>query len=247
MYPTLSVGPLALPTGPLLTIAAAVLGLEIMGRYGRRFQLYPDLLWNGGLIAALVGLAVARLWNVYRFWYVYQAEPLLIVSPRPGGFALWPGIIAAVLAAYVYMIYHRLDPLPVSAAAAVGLNAAGMVRSLADYLTGAAVGAPSTLPWAQFYFGAWVHPVGIYRLLGLGLLLLILWNISAWRKSAMSPVQVLLFSLFGYSLVRLMADGFLAEPLLLGQVRATQALALVGCLSAALLLARLHHSARSTK
>ncbi|MEZ4658508.1 MAG: prolipoprotein diacylglyceryl transferase [Caldilineaceae bacterium] len=234
MYPTFSVGPLALPTGPILTIAAAVLGLEIMGRFGRRFQLYPDLLWNGGLIVMLVGLLAARLWNVYRFWYVYQAEPLLIISPRPGGFALWPGLIAAVLAAYGYMIYHRLDPLPVSAAAAGGLIGAGVLRGMADYLTGAAVGMPTTLPWAQFYFGEWVHPVGIYRLVGLLLLL-----VALWHKRDANSKQVLLFALFGYSLTRLVADGFLAEPLLIGDVRATQLVALLGCLGAALLLARL--------
>ncbi|MEZ4709662.1 MAG: prolipoprotein diacylglyceryl transferase [Caldilineaceae bacterium] len=236
MYPTFSVGPLALPTGPLLTIVAVVLGLEIMGRYGRRFQLYPDLLWNGGLLVALVGLMAARLWNVYRFWYVYQAEPLLIISPRPGGFALWPGIIAAVLAAYGYMIYHRLDPMPVSAAAAAGLIGAGILRSIADYLTGAAVGLPSDLPWAQLYFGEFVHPVALYRLLGLLLLLILL-----WLKKEANPARVLLIALFGYSLTRLIADGFLAEPMLIGDVRATQLLALIGGLGAAYLLAHLRN------
>lgn len=239
MYQTISVGPLALPTGPILAIFAVLLGLELLGRYGKRFQLYPDVLWNGGLLAVLAGLVVARLWNVYQLWYVYQAEPLLILSPRPGGFALWPGIAAALLTAYAYLVYHRLEPVSVGAAAAVGLVTAGVVRGAADYLTGSVLGIPTALPWAQFYFGELLHPVGLYRLLGLLLLLLLLWRL----KSETPPTHVILYALLGYCVTRLVADGFLAEPRLIGPVRMSQLLALLGALGATLLLSQLRRSA----
>lgn len=70
-------------------IFAAVLGLEVMARYGQRNGMSQDELWNVGLIALTGRLIVARLWNVVQFWAVYQAEPLLILSIRPSGFALW--------------------------------------------------------------------------------------------------------------------------------------------------------------
>ena len=57
---------------------------------GRRLGLRPDDLWNTGLIALLAGFIVARVWNVFQFWYVYSAEPLLLFSLRPSGFAFWP-------------------------------------------------------------------------------------------------------------------------------------------------------------
>jgi prolipoprotein diacylglyceryltransferase len=91
MYQALPFGPVTLPTGPLLAMLAVFLGLETAGRFGRRLGLRTDDVWNTGLLAVLAGLIVARLWNVFQFWYVYTAEPLLIVSLRPSGFALWPG------------------------------------------------------------------------------------------------------------------------------------------------------------
>ena len=123
MIPTLPFGPLSLPTGPVLAIFAVIVTLEIGGRFGRRLQLHPDDVWNVGLIGLAAGLIVARLWNVFQFWYIYRAEPTLIVSLRPSGFAYWPGVVAAVIAGYAYLWRARLDPAKIAAALAVGMAA----------------------------------------------------------------------------------------------------------------------------
>ncbi len=128
MYPTLPFGPLALPTGPVLAIFAVMLTLDIASRYGRRLGMHPDDIWNIGLIALTAGLIVARLWNVFQFWYIYQSEPALIFSIRPSGFEFWPGLIAAVIAGYVYLLQRALDPLPVAATLAVGLVAGSILH-----------------------------------------------------------------------------------------------------------------------
>ncbi len=111
MYPALPFGPITLPTGPVFAILAIVFTLEVAGRVGRRFGIRPDDVWNTGLLAAVTALIVARLWNVIQFWYVYAAEPMLIISPRPSGFALVPGLIAALIVAYAYLLRKAIDPV----------------------------------------------------------------------------------------------------------------------------------------
>ena len=87
--------------------------LEIGGRFGRWLQLHRSEVWNVGLIGLAAGLIAARLWNVFQFWHIYRVEPTLIISLRPSGFALWPGIVAAVIAGCVYIWRKRLGPATV--------------------------------------------------------------------------------------------------------------------------------------
>src|SRR5215208_3856174 len=125
MYPALPFGPITLPIGPVFVLLAAYFGLDAAARTGRRLGLRADDVWNTGLLALLVGVIVARLGNVYQFGYVSAAEPLLIFSLRPSGYALWPGVIAALIAGYAYLLRLALDPLVMAAALAPGVLVAG--------------------------------------------------------------------------------------------------------------------------
>src|SRR5689334_21623340 len=163
MYPSLPFGPLTLPTGPVLAILAVIVTLDIGGRYGRRLRIHPDDLWNVGLIALAAGLIVARLWNVFQFWYIYQSEPILIFSIRPSGFEFWPGLLAAIIAGYAYLLKRALDPTRIAAALAVGMVAGSIVQGISGFATGALLGTISAAPWAMPYFGEMRHPAGLYQ------------------------------------------------------------------------------------
>ncbi len=234
MYPTLPFGPLAIPTGPVLAILAVILTLDIAGRYGGRLGVEPDDIWNVGLIALTAALIVARLWNVFQFWYIYQSEPLLIFSIRPSGFAFWPGIITAIIAGYTYLLRRALDPVRVAAALAVGAVAGSIVMGISGFATGTLMGTTTDIPWLPSYFGETRHPVGLYRAIASAILYALLW-LGADRKR---PGRVLLLALLGYSLIRLFTDSFLAEASHLAGIRISQLLALTVALVVALLLAR---------
>lgn len=234
MYPTLPFGPLALPTGPVLAIFAVILTLDIAGRYGRRLGIHPDDVWNAGLIALTAGLIVARLWNVFQFWYIYQSEPILIFSIRPSGFEFWPGLVAALIAGYAYLFRRALDPVRVAAALAVGLAAGSILQGISGFATGTLLGTVSDAPWALPYFGESRHPVGLYQALAALILSLLLW----FGADGARPARVLLQAILGYSLIRVITDGFLADSALIGGMRVSQIVALVVALVCVLLLAR---------
>lgn len=222
MYPALPFGPVTLPTGPIFAMLAFFFGLESAGRFGRRFGLRTDDVWNVGLLAILAGLIVARLWNVFQFWYVYSAEPLLIFSLRPGGFAFWPGIIAALIAGYAYLLRRALEPLRVAAALSVGLLTAGSILAVSDYLTGAVIGLPSDLPWARPYFGEMQHPAALYRALGFVLGLIVVWLAADPQR----PGRTLGHAGLAAGLVWMVADAFAVPAAMVGPLRASQLIGL---------------------
>ncbi len=234
MYPVLPVGPLSLPTAQILALVAGWLGLDIAARFGRRYGLDSDEVWNFGLLAIAAGLIVARLWHVVQFWAIYRSDPALMFSIRPGGLALWPGIVAALIVAYGYLLWRKLDPVRVAAALGIGLLAGAIVLQISAFLTGAAVGTPSTVPWALPYFEDMRHPVGLYRAFGFLVVL-----VSVWRAAEPNrPGRTVLLVGLGYSLVHLITDAFLAGPTLLGEFRISQIIAFVTSIGFALLLSR---------
>jgi phosphatidylglycerol:prolipoprotein diacylglycerol transferase len=234
MYPTLPFGPLALPTGPVLAIFAVILTLDIAGRYGRRLGIHPDDIWNAGLIALTAGLIVARLWNVFQFWYIYQSEPVLIFSIRPSGFEFWPGLVAALIAGYAYLWWRALDPVRVAAALAIGLVAGSILQGISAFATGTLLGTVSDAPWAMAYFGETRHPVGLYQAFAALILSVLLW----FGADVQRPTRVLWQAILGYSLIRVITDGFVAESAIIGGMRVSQMMALVVALVSVLLLAR---------
>jgi len=234
MYPVIPIGPLSLPTAPLAALLAIWLGLGVLARTGRELDLDPDQLWNFGLLALGAGFIVARLWHVVQFWAIYRIEWTLIFSPRPGAFAFWPGLVATVVAGYAYLIWKRMDPVRVAAALAVALLVAGGILEIGAFLTSTAVGTPSDLPWALPVFGVTRHPVALYRAVGMfGLAAAIF-----WRGNFHQPGRVIGWAILGFALLRLLADGFLADAATIGGIRMTQLVARAAALGATYVLGR---------
>ena len=234
MYPALPFGPVTLPTGPVFILLAAYFGLDAAARTGRRLGLRADDVWNTGLLALLAGVIVARLWNVFQFWYVYAAEPLLVFSLRPSGYAFWPGLIAALIGGYAYLLRSALHPIVMAAAFTPGVLAAGVLLNVGDYLTGVLTGLPSDMPWSLPYFGEMLHPVALYRAAGLIVVLLVVW----WRLDRTRPQRTLYLGGLGWGLVHLIADGFAANAPITGSFRTSQVIGLVLALVCTVLLAR---------
>jgi len=229
MYQALPFGPITLPTGPIFAMLAVFLGLESAGRFGRRLGLRTDDVWNTGLLAVIAGLIVARLWNVFQFWYVYAAEPTLIVSLRPSGFAFWPGVIAALLAGYAYMLRHALSPTRIAAAFSLGALMAAGILAVSDYLTGAILGLRSNLPWARPYYGEMQHPAALYRAVGFLISIVVIWVGANPRR----PGRIVGYAALAAGLVVLVADAFAANSPVTGALRTSQLVGLGLALAAA--------------
>ena len=229
---------MTIPTGPLIILVATTIGLEVAGRYGRRLQLNMDVVWNAGLFAILAGLIVARLWNVIQFWPIYIAEPWLIVSIRPSGFALLPGSVAAIVVVYGYMLRHALEPARVTTALGVGLVTALAIVQAGGLLTGTLVGIASDGPWALRYLGELRHPVALYYAFGLLVVVVTLWIVV----HRVPPLHLLLFLLLGCGIVYLTFGAFEFQAAVVGGWRVKQVSGFLTALLSLLFLSRLPHS-----
>ena len=241
MYPSLPLGPLSLPTAQILAIVAFWFGLSVMAKVGRRLQLDPDMIWNLGTIALAAGVIVARLSHAVQFWSVYRAEPLLLVSIRPGGLMLWPGVFGVLVAGYLYLIRQGVDPRPVGVAAVFGLLAGGAVLEVSNFLTGAAVGTPGVPPaglsWALTWFGRTIRCAFVREGRGSSSCRTLPGDrndVDCWRLFALDnwrrPVRLAGQAVLALALLRLFTDGFAADTRLLGSLRLTQLAALVAAL-----------------
>ena len=252
MYPSLQVGPISLPTAQILALVAAWFGLSVMAQVGRRLRLDPDMVWNLGTLALAAGLIVARLSHAVQYWVVYAAEPLLLISIRPGGLLFWPGVVGALAAGYLYLIRKGVDPRPVGTAAVFGVLAGGAVLEVSYFLTGATVGVPGVPSAAMssaltgigklaetlwLNSGEVRHPIALYRAIGMMLIVggFLLWG--NWKR----PGQLAGQALLALALMRLFVDGFAADTSQLGPLRISQLVALVAALGLALALAGTVH------
>ncbi len=204
MYPVLPFGPFTIPTTPIVILVATTVGLEIAGRYGRRVGIAIDDIWNIGLLTILIGLIVARLWNVIQFWPIYVAEPRLIISIRPSGFVVWPGFTAGILTIFGYLLRRALHPLPVLAALLIGAATAMAIIQAGQLLSGDLLGTQSSLPWAIPYYGELRHPVALYYGGGLALWVCFILSLPTTNGAA----RIILYLLLGGGIVYLLGGAF---------------------------------------
>lgn len=126
-----SIGPFALSLNHLLLLASLGLATLVGWLTARRWQAAnPEATL---LHLLLLGLVVARAAFVVRYWTQYRDDLWQIPDIRDGGFLLWPGLIAVVLAAAVQTWRRPAGRRPLMAGLASGLLLWGL-GSLASQL-----------------------------------------------------------------------------------------------------------------
>ncbi len=231
MFTTLRIGPLALPTYPLLIILGLYLGLWLAARVAVRKGLNPDHLYNAGFTAFIAALIAGRLGHIVRFLPAYLSDPISVLSPNIEAFEPIAAAAAAILVLAWYIRRYRLPVLPMIDAFAVGSLLFLAVKALAEGLNGLNFGMPSMLAWAIPQWDIYRHPVQFYEILGILAVISVLWAIL----DRLRPGQAALAALAGYAGVRLLVDAFRDQPEVVGDgLRLTQVIALIVLLLALL-------------
>jgi prolipoprotein diacylglyceryltransferase len=225
MLPILQIGPLAMPTYPLVLLLAVWAGLAVAVRTAGRLGLNGDHIYNAGLYGLLAGLIAGRLGHVVAFWSAYRARPLEVIGLNTRAFLLWPGLSAGLIVVAWYMYRHKLPRAAVLDAVAPAALVGVAIADLAALLAGRAVGAPTTVPWAIPLWGMARHPSQIYEMLAaLVVLAAVWWVLSRQARTGTAAWTALL----GYGLSRWLLEPFRAESAtVLGGLRVPQVLGLI--------------------
>ncbi len=213
MIPTISLGPLSLPTYPLVMLVGYFIGLWFASKVAERRGIDPDHIFNMGFYGVIAGLIFGRLGHVVRYFSAYQTDVWSVFSPNMT--AIEP--LAVVLAAGGVVIwYQRKYQLPIpgllDAFAGAGLVWLASL-ALAEGLNGLKFGEPTMLPWAIYQWNVARHPVQFYEFVGILVVMGGFWGLL--RR--LQPGFAALFAIGGYAAVRLVVDAFRAEPALVGE------------------------------
>ena len=222
-------------------------------RTGQNAELYSDFL----LVVVLISVMGARLYYVIFSWDQYKDNLWEIFATREGGLAIYGGIIAAVITAYVYCRVKKLDKWYFTDTAVLGLVLGQAIGRWGNFINHEAFGSytdsllalrylADTVPYiprvvAQHMvtdMGAQyiqVHPTFLYESL---------WNLALFailtlyrpRKKFHGEVTLLYF--LGYGLGRAWIEGMRTDQLILFQtgLPASQVLSILLVIASVILL-----------
>jgi len=209
---------------PTFLAFAFLLGTLLVVRHGERAK--PPILGNpqGGLWAFVGALVGAKV-----FWILQYSEPKnlwRVPFVWEGGLVYYGGLIGGGLAAFAYIIYHRL-PIRRSADICVIYLALGQATTrVGCFLNGCCWGTETGLPWAITFPKASlafrhqastglidhaaahalpVHPTQLYMVVGLLVIFIMLW--SAHGRGHFDGAIALLYC-FSYGGLRFVVESF---------------------------------------
>lgn len=221
MLPVLQIGPVSLATPGLALIAGLWLGLEAASRLAQRRSLDGEALYSAWFNALIAGMLGARLGfvllNLPLYAAISPAGRLLraIAALSPGTENLWFGL-AVGIAALIYSARRKgLPLLPMLDVSAPGLLIFAAGAALANFLSGAAYGLPTRLPWAINLWGAMRHPTQLYLMVAALSITAFLWRMERLSENHTTGLAAQL-GLLLYGLSLLLIEPLRADSPLIG-------------------------------
>jgi phosphatidylglycerol:prolipoprotein diacylglycerol transferase len=244
MLPYLNIGPIGLPTAPLIYLLGLWLALYAVDRAARRLGQAPEPVYGVAAAALLGGFIGARLAFVVRYWSSFDDNLLGIVWPLTSGYHAVGGVLIGAAAGFFYGRWRRLALWPALDALAPGLIIFLMAASLADFLGGAGYGSLTSLPWGINQFGVRRHAVQLYEV-AVGLAALGVWwaatplDLTGFPKPVRSGSagRPFLLTMAVFAGGRLLVDAYRENAALVSGFHVTQIVALGVLLALLALLA----------
>lgn len=226
MFPYLHIGPLTIPTAGLIIILGLWLGLSLAEKYSNGHGISSNTLYSLVFTSIIAGIITARLAYVVRYPSSFIDNPISIILPNLYMLDTSAGFAGAALVALIFINRKKLDFWQVADALTPALAVFVISLALANFASGDAYGSPTNLPWGIYLWGTKRHPVQLYEMVSLGLILWLLWPSRSWI-SLLKPGGLFLSFVSLISLNKLIFDAFRgAGSLIFDQYRTGQVVAL---------------------
>ncbi len=251
MLPYLNLGPIGMPTGPLVYLLGVWLALWAVERAARRVRSAalmrgqeratapddePETYVALATVALVAGLIGARLVFVLLHWSSYDDNLLGILWPINSGYNGLGGVLIGAAAAFFYGRWRRLPLWSSLDVLAPGALVFLIAASLADFLGGPGYGSLTSMPWGITVFGVRRHAVQLYEALA-GVVALGAWWAATSPRLPTAAGRPFLWAAFVYAGGRLLVDAYRENAVLLSGFHVTQIVALAIMLAALVALA----------
>jgi phosphatidylglycerol:prolipoprotein diacylglycerol transferase len=219
-----------------------LLGITFAAKRAKRFGLEEDDVYDVMIWAIPCAILGARLYYVLFQWDYYARHLDELFAVWNGGLAIYGGIIAGALTAYLVCRRKKIPFPAMLDCLCFGLLVGQIIGRWGNFMNREAFGGETTA-FCRMGLTApdgstvYVHPTFLYQSLwNLGVLLFLLWFEKSGRRRFDGHCVTLYFLLYG--LGRFWIEGLRADSLYLGQtgIRVSQLLSLVLVLSAAAVL-----------
>jgi phosphatidylglycerol:prolipoprotein diacylglycerol transferase len=255
-----TIGPVSVYWYGIFIVTAAMVGGWVATIEARRRGLDPDEVWNGLIVALILGIVGARLYHVFSSplggsvgWSYYRQNPLAIFKIWEGGLGIYGAIVGGVLGVLLFCWIRKLKPLEWLDVGAPGLAIAQVIGRWGNFVNQELYGPPTDLPWGitivpeNRYLEyrslppeTRFHPVFLYEslwsLLGFALLM---W-VGRRFKDRLRKGGIFLLYLIWYPLGRFFIEFLRPDAWMLGPLAAAQVFALIAAALAILGMIYMH-------
>lgn len=190
----------------------------------KRLNIKEDDILNLAMITIPCGIIGARAYYVIFNWSFYSQNLSEILNFRGGGLAIHGGLLAGILAGFIYTKIKKLNFFKVADCVVLGVPLAQAIGRWGNYLNKEAHGGPTDLPWGILIDGQKVHPTFLYESI---------WNVGVFiflflfRKKQKYEGQILINYVILYSIGRFFIEGLRTDSLMLGPLKMAQVISLV--------------------
>jgi phosphatidylglycerol:prolipoprotein diacylglycerol transferase len=211
MFPYVHLFGLALPV-PAITILIGIwAGITLAERHARDHRVKPADLYNLIFYSLISGIIGGRLAYVLQFPSAFLENPISLISPNPGLFDLFGGIVVGLITAEIYRQRKKMPLWPTLDTLTPALAVIQIALPIANLASGDAYGAPTSLPWGIELWGEIRHPTQIYESLTAGV---ILWQVWPGRgKEHSKPGEAFLQFISYSAMARLFLEAFRGDSL----------------------------------
>jgi phosphatidylglycerol:prolipoprotein diacylglycerol transferase len=244
----------------ILISLAFFIAVYLASRQSKAFGISQDDFLDMILFAGPIGIIGARIYYVIFSWDYYKDDLLGVFKIWEGGLAVYGGIIAGVITAYIFTRVRKINTWKFFDFAVVYIPLAQAIGRWGNFFNQEAFGTNTTLPWGMTSQGTVsylqglvdkgvkvdpnmpVHPTFLYESIWNLIVFFVLMN---RRKHKKADGEVFLLYLALYGVGRFFIEGLRTDSLMLGNLRVSQLLSALFFVAAVILLVALRQ--RATK
>jgi phosphatidylglycerol---prolipoprotein diacylglyceryl transferase len=225
----------------LLIASAVLIGVNLSMWLAKKRQVDPELIADLAIWLVLGAIPSARLYYVLFQWQTYSRDPIQIFKIWEGGIAIYGAIIGGTLAAVIFAKLKRVSFWQLADLVAPSLALGQAIGRWGNFFNSEAFGSPTDLPWKLFIPLAnrpyeyrnfeYFHPTFLYESLWNFLIFIVLMYLfisDANRRNRLKTGAIFLIYLIAYGIGRFGVEGLRTDSLMLGVLRISQVVSLVG-------------------